>query len=220
MFSKSFEEMMQVDVAPYVKQRDDKSDVDYLPWAACKWLLHENGAEVVMFWPVPGPDGSSLRKSELEFGKDGKKINRCYEVLVRIKVDDLEWDTAYPVLNGNNPVSDDTMSQLRLHNAIRRAFVKGVAERTGLGFGLWLKEDDLPVEKEEDLNKHSIFKCKVRFQQLITAKLTEGHSAAEIAKAAGMEDENELRLWMNTRYKEIARVEETIKKMEAPCRDI
>ena len=67
MFSKTFGEMLAVDVSPYLKERDDANNVKYLPWAACKKLLHDNGAETVMFWPVPGPDGSTLRKSDASF---------------------------------------------------------------------------------------------------------------------------------------------------------
>lgn len=210
MFDKTFGEMMKVDVTPYVKQRDDKSDVDYLPWAACKKLLHDNGAEEVMFWPVPGPDGSSLRKSELEF-VNGNKINRCYEVLVHIKVDNLEWETAYPVLNGNNPVMDNSMSQLRLHNAIRRAFVKGVAERTGLGFSMWLKEDDLPVEKEEDLSKHSLARCKQRFEELVTARINQGIPLNIIADRLGMDVET-FRAKFSL-YNELNRLEKAVWEM-------
>ena len=40
MFSKSFLEMMRIDVSPYVKKRDN---ADYLPWGSCKKLLHDNG---------------------------------------------------------------------------------------------------------------------------------------------------------------------------------
>ena len=212
MFDKSFNEMLAVDVTPYLKEREDSKNVKYLPWAACKKLLHDNGAECVMFWPVPGEDGSSLRKSELEFGT-GDKANRCYEVLVHIKVDNLEWDTAYPVLNGNNPVRDNTMTQLRLHNAIRRAFVKGVAERTGLGFNLWLDEDDLPDEPAvEDLSKHSLARCKQRFEELVTAKINAGLSLNIIADRLGM-DADTFRAKFSL-YNELARLEKSVMEMQ------
>jgi len=184
VFTKSFSEMLEVDISRHIKQRDG---ADYLPWAACKALLHEHGAEVVMFGPVPGPDGSTLRKSELAFsGKDGVK-NRCYEVLVHIRVDGMEWDTVYPVMNGNNPVRDNSMNQLRVHNAIRRAFVKGVAEQTGLGFSLWLKEDDLR-DDFDDPAKHNIFKIRERVEQKITAAMQRGKSIDEIIAVCGMND--------------------------------
>lgn len=199
MFEKSFAEMMKVDVSQYVQKRDG---ADYLPWAACKKLLHDNGAETVMFWPVPGPDGSTLRKSDCVFTDKNSKTNRCYEVTVHIQVDNMVWDTTYPVLNANNPVRDDTMSQLRLHNAIRRAFVKGVAERTGLGFNLWLKDDDLPDEVE-DLSKHNILKCRERLLELITNKINSGIPLNVMADRLGRTEE-ELRGmmdWHRTLYK-------------------
>lgn len=164
-----------------------------------------------MFWPVPGADGSTLRMSEMSFGT-GDKANRCYEVLVHIQVDNLEWETTYPVLNGNNPVRDNTMTQLRLHNAIRRAFVKGVAERTGLGFDLWLKEDDLPEEPVEDLSKHSLAKCRQRLLELVTAKINGGLPLNIIADRLGM-DEDTLRSKFSL-YNELARIEKSILEMK------
>lgn len=202
MFDKSFNEMLKVDVSGYLKERDDNKGVKYLPWAACKKLLHENGADTVMFFPVPGPDGSTLRKSDTIFTDKNGKTNRAYEVLVHIKVDNLEWDTVYPVLNGNNPVKDDTLNQLRVHNAIRRAFVKGVAEQTGLGFSLWLEEDDLP-EETDDLSKHNLLKCKERMQELITYKINTGIPLSTIADRLGR-TEDEIRGmmgWYNTLLK-------------------
>lgn len=209
MFDKSFKEMLAVDVSKYVKQRDK---VDYLPWAACKMLLHENGAEEVMFWPVPGADGSTLRKSDLAFADKDGKSNRCYEVLVHIKVDGMEWEIAYPVMNGNNPVKDNSLNQLRVHNAVRRAFVKGVAERTGLGFNLWLKEDDLPVDDAEDLSKHNLLKCRERLMQLITDKINMGIPFRVIADRLGM-DEETLKS-KGSLYTELNRLEQRIWEMK------
>ena len=187
MFDKSFDEMMKIDVTPYVKKRDG---ADYLGWAVCKKLLHDNGAEVVMFYPVPASDGSTLRMSTASFVDKNGVANRAYEVLVHIKVDNIEWDIAYPVMNGNNPVKDNSMSQLRVHNAVRRAFVKGVAERLGLGFSLWLDEDDLPEEETEDLSKHSIIKIRQRVQELVTAKINQGIPFSVIADRLGMDEES------------------------------
>lgn len=211
MFSKSFAEMLDVDVSSYLKERDDNKNVKYLPWASCKKLLHDNGAETVMFWPVPGPDGSTLRKSDVEFeDKNGVK-NRCYEVLVHIQVDSLEWETIYPVLNGNNPVKDNSMSQLRVHNAIRRAFVKGVAERTGLGFKLWMEVDDLPDEVD-DLSKHNILKCRQRLLELITAKINMGIPLKVMADRLGRTEE-ELRAMMDW-HRTLAKLEKDIWEMQ------
>lgn len=210
MFEKSFNEMVKIDVSPYVKKRDD---VDYLGWAKCKQLLHDNGAEVVMFYPVPGEDGSTLRMSKEAFADKNGVINRVYEVLVHIKVDNIEWDIAYPVMNGNNPVKDNSMSQLRVHNAVRRAFVKGVAERIGLGFSLWLDDDDLPQEETEDLSKHSLMKCKQRLMELITSKINnEKIPLSTIADRLGM-DEETLRAKF-TVYNELAKLEKAIWEMK------
>ena len=209
MFDKSFEEMMKIDVMPYVKQRDG---ADYLGWAMCKRLLHDNGAEVVMFYPIPASDGSTLRMCTASFVDKNGFANRAYEVLVHIKVDNIEWDIAYPVMNGNNPVKDNSMSQLRVHNAVRRAFVKGVAERLGLGFSLWLDEDDLPEEETEDLSKHSIMKVRQRVQELVTQKINQGIPLNVIADRLGL-DEESLRAKFAV-YNELANFEKKIWEMQ------
>ena len=209
MFNKSFSDMMTVDVSKYVEKRDG---AEYLPWAACKKLLHDNGAELVLFWPVPGPDGSTLRKSDLTFTDKKGGVNRCYEVLVHIQVDEIQWEIAYPVINGNLVVRDDTMSQIRLHNAVRRAFVKGVAERLGLGFNLWLKSDDLPEDEPmEDLSKHSLLKCRQRMQELVSDKIKCGLPFNIIADRLGF-DEDSLRAKFAL-YGELVRLEKAISEM-------
>ena len=184
---KSWNEMNKVDVTPYVEQRDG---ADYLNWAKCKKLLHENGAEVVYFEPCVNANGSSLFMSDQTFTDSKGNTNRCYEVRVHIVIDDLEFDAQYPLMNGSNPVKDNSMSQQRVWNAQTRAFVKGVAMRTGLGFSLWLKNME-EQNTEEDLYKHNLFAIKERMQQEYTMAIRNKRmSTKDIADACGMtEDE-------------------------------
>lgn len=185
---KSYSEMRKVDVSPFTEKRDGN---DYLNWAMCKELLHQNGAEVVYFEPCTNPaNGSSLFMSDQVF-VDGKgNSNRCYEVRVHIVIDDLEFDAQFPLMNGSNPVKDNSMSQQRVWNAQTRAFVKGVAIRTGLGFDLWLKNDIEGKSTEDDLSKHSLFAIKERMQQTYTRAIKKKMSTKDIAEALMMtEDE-------------------------------
>ena len=185
--SKTFNEMRKIDVTPYVEQRDG---VDYLNWARCKQLLHDNGAEVVYFEPCVNENGSSLFMSDSTFTDGKQNTNRCYEVRVKIKIDDLEFEMQSPVMNGSNPVKDNSMSQQRVWNAQTRAFVKGVAMRTGLGFDLWLKDME-GISTEEDLSKHQLFAIKQRFQEEYTKVLRDKKlTTKEIAEKCEMtEDE-------------------------------
>ena len=183
---KNYEEMRKVDVTPFVEKRDGN---DYLNWAKCKELLHKNGAEVVYFEPCTNPNGSSLFMSDQVFTDSKGITNRCYEVRVHIVIDDLEFDAQYPLMNGSNPVRDNSMTQQRVWNAQTRAFVKGVAMRTGLGFDLWLKNMDEYVE-DEDLSRHKLYAIKERMQQEYTMLIKKRMSTADIAKAMEMtEDE-------------------------------
>lgn len=179
---KSFNEMRKVDVTPHVKQRDG---ADYLPWATVVDLLHDNGAEKVWYQPLHNENGSSLFMSEQTFTDKSGNVNRCYEVRIEVTVDDDTFIYSYPLLNGINPVKDNSLNQNVVHKAIQRAFVKAIAVRYGLGFSLWSKEE-IEDTSEEDLYKHSLDAIKLRFQQTYTEKLQKHMSAEDIAKGLNM----------------------------------
>lgn len=179
---KSYEELRRVDVSEWVEKRDG---ADYLNWAKVVDLLHENGAKTVYFEPIVNVEtGSSLYMTEQSFTDNKGNTNRVYETAVRIVIDDLVFVQRGPVTNGSNPVKDNSMSQQRLWNCQTRLFVKGVAIRTGLGFNLWLKEEEKNEKEnwEDDLSKHDIFKIKERCQIIYTQKLKEGLTVKEIAE--------------------------------------
>lgn len=117
----------------------------YLNWAKCIDLLHENGAGKVYWISIPDEKtGSSLRMVEKEFADSKGNTNRCYETRILVVIDDNEYEMQSPVMNGSNPVKDNSMSQQRVWNSMCRSFVKCVAIHTGLGFNLWLKEEMQP----------------------------------------------------------------------------
>lgn len=188
---KSFNEMRKIDVLPYCEEREAKDDkgnaikVPYLNWARCKDLLHKNGAEVVYFEPCVNENGSSLFMSDAVFTDSKGNTNRCYEVRVRITIDDFTFEAQFPLMNGSNPVKDNSLTQQRVWNSQTRAFVKGVAMRTGLGFDLWL-DDEESKSIEEDLSRHNLFAIKERFQVEYTRLIRKGMSTNEIAEALEM----------------------------------
>lgn len=186
---KKYNDLRKIDVSEWTEKRDG---ADYLNWAKVIDLLHENGAEKVYFEPVTNENGSSLYMTTQEYTDSKGNTNRVYETAVKIVIDDLEFTQRGPVMNGSNPVKDNSMSQQRLWNCQTRLFVKGVAIRTGLGFDLWLKEElrDSKNSWEDDLNKHDIFKIKERIQEEYTKIHKSGMSTKEIAdKLHKTEDE-------------------------------
>lgn len=197
--------MRKIDVLPFCDHREAKDEngkkiqVPYLNWAKCKELLHENGAEKVYWEPCVNANGSSLFMSDQVFYDKNDNPNRCYEVRVKIVIDDLEFEVQYPLMNGSNPVKDNSLTQQRLYNAQTRAFVKGVAIRTGLGFGLWLDSEDEADEKmpTDDLSGHSIFAVRERCEILYTNLLKKGMSEMDIAKAMGKDDPSEVKIMFN-----------------------
>jgi hypothetical protein len=213
---KSFNELRKIDVTPYCELRDAKDDngklikVPYLNWARCKELLHQNGAEKVVFEPVVGANGSSLIMADAEFVDKNGIANRCYEVRVRVTIDDLMFESQFPLMNGSNPVKDNSLTQQRLWNAQTRAFVKGVAIHTGLGFDLWLN-DATGAEQEDDLSKHSLDAIKLRFQQTYTQKLQKHMSVADIAKGLNM-TEDEVKV-IFTYFDQLKRFETALQKL-------
>lgn len=182
MLNKSFNDMMRVDISEYIASRDG---IDYLPWANCKMLLHEQGAEKVWFEPLTDPvTHSSVFMTDKEFKDKNGNINRCYEVAVKITIDDDEFVMRTPLMNGANPVKDNSLSQQRVWASQCRAFVKGVAMRTGLGFSLWLK--DIEAGYTEDLGHHNIYKIKERLQEEYSELMYKGLSLDQIADKLGM----------------------------------
>lgn len=193
---KSWNEMRKIDVLPYCDQREAKDDkghtikVPYLNWAKCKELLHQNGAELVYFEPCVNANGSSLFMSDQVFTDSKGNTNRCYEVRVKITIDELEFEAQYPLMNGSNPVKDNSLTQQRLWNAQTRAFVKGVAMRTGLGFGLWLDDMDNKDDGDDDLSRHSIWAIKERMQIAYTKAIKKGMSTKDIAAAVNKTEDD------------------------------
>lgn len=150
---KSYKELREIDVRPYCEEREG---LLYLNWAKCVDLLHENGAKIVYFVPIPDEKtGTSLRMTDSVFTDKNGVTNRCYETRIKVVIDENEYEMQTPVMNGANPVKDNSMSQQRVWNSMCRAFVKCVAIHTGLGFDLWLKEEAppfsslIPADEEE-----------------------------------------------------------------------
>lgn len=205
MALKPFKELRKVDVSAYVSKRDGN---DYLNWAKCVDLLHDNGAGVVYFTPLTNEKGSSLFMSEKTFTDNKGNTNSCYEVAVEIVIDDLKFIMRSPLMNGSNPVKDNSISQQRIWNAQTRAFVKGVAIRTGLGFGLWNNDFEGDTSKEDDLSLHNIFSVKQRLQIEYTNLIKKGLSTKDIAEKLDM-SEDEVKVFF-TYFDIIDRVEKKL----------
>ena len=205
--NKSFNELRKIDVTPYVKRRDG---ADYLPWGTVVDLLHEHGAEKVFFSPVYNENGSSLFMSDVMFTDSKGNVNRCYEVRIEVTVDDDTFIYSYPLLNGINPVKDNSLNQNVVFKAMARAFVKAIALRYGLGFSLWSK-DEIEIEEEDDLTKHSLDAIKLRFQQTYTQKLQKHMSVKNIAEGVNM-TEDEVRV-VFTYFDQLKRFEAALQKL-------
>lgn len=204
---KSFNEMRNINIAPYVKQRDN---ADYLPWATVVDLLHEHGAEKVWYQPLQNENGSSLFMSEQTFTDSKGNVNRCYEVRIEVTVDDDHFIYSYPLLNGINPVKDNSLNQNVVFKAMARAFVKAIALRYGLGFSLWSKEE-IDSQDDDDLYKHSLDAIKLRCQQTYTQKLQKHMSVKDIADGLNM-TEDEVRV-IFTYFDQLKRFEAALQKL-------
>lgn len=218
MALKSYSELRKIDVLPYCEQRETKDDrgktikVPYLNWAKCKDLLHENGAEVVYYEPLVNENGSTLFMTDIPFADSKGNLNRCFEVRVKIVIDDLEFVQNYPLLNGVYVVREDTINQLRLSNAQARAFVKGVAIRTGLGFGLWVNDDETTQKDgEENLYFHNILKIRERVERLITMKMDSGLTIPQMCEKLNI-DEDQFNVYMK-HFTILDRLEKAIQKL-------
>lgn len=189
---KPFAELSRLDVRPYCSLRDAKDEhgntikVPYLSWAKCAQLLHENGAEIVFYTPVPCPGTGTYLWPQMRVETSKGRVTECWFVRVEIHIDDLVFTYDMPLLNGTLVVYEDTLNQLRINNALARAFVKGVAIRTGLGFALWADGDG--DDGEDDLSRHNIYAVKERLERLITAKEQRGMSHRDLLAALNISD--------------------------------
>ena len=192
---KPYDELRKIDVSGFTEKRDG---ADYLPYNKCIDLLHEHGAEKVYFLPVQNPKtGGSLYESETVFeDKNGVK-NRCYETRIEIHIDDNVYYMQSPVMNGANPVKDNSMSQQRVWNSMTRSFVKAVAMYTGLGFSLWLKEEENERKQQNQADQyHDIMQVQNRVFETITAIQKKGNvTLADIAEQMGRTEE-EMRTYL------------------------
>ena len=192
---KSYEDLRKVDVSEFTEKRDG---ADYLPYNKCIDLLHKNGAEVVYFLPVQNPKtGGSLYESETVFeDKNGVK-NRCYETRIEIHIDDKVYYMQSPVMNGANPVKDNSMSQQRVWNSMTRSFVKAVAMYTGLGFNLWLDEEANERNQQNLADQyHDIMKGQNRVFETITAIQKKGNMTVGDIAQKMERTEDELRTYL------------------------
>jgi len=192
---KKFDELYKIDVMPFCKTKKGKDDngkvidIPYLNWGKCAELLRDNGAERVYYIPLKNEEGSYLFTSREVHNKDGRTTG-CYFVSVEVHIDDLVFTQDLPLMNGNLVVYDDTLNQLRISNAHARAFVKGVAIHTGLGFSLWVNDNDDDKTEGEDLSIHNIFKIKQRIEQRFTELMKRGMSQAEICEKCGLKEKD------------------------------
>lgn len=217
MALKSYSELRKIDVLPYCDTREardekgNKIQVPFLNWAKCKDLLHENGAEKVYFEPLINDNGSTLFMTNETFVNEKGGKNRCFEVRVKVVIDDLEFIQNYPLLNGVYVVREDNINQLRVSNAQARAFVKGVAIHTGLGFGLWVNESEPQEDNNDDLEYHNILKIKERVERLITSKMDKGMTLPVLCEKLNI-DEDQLNVYIK-HYTILDRMEKAIAKL-------
>ena len=163
------------------------------------------------FLPVPNPkNGSSLYESDTVFeDKNGVK-NRCYETRIEIHIDENVYFMQSPVMNGANPVKDNSMSQQRVWNSMTRSFVKAVAMYTGLGFNLWLDEEEQDAKAQAKADQyHDILKVQERVFETVTAIQKKGGlTLAQIAEKL-QRSEEELQQYMKM-YKILYAVENNL----------
>lgn len=147
---KPYDELIKVDVLPYCEDRDGFA---YLNWARCIDLLRKNGAEKAYFELCQNEHtGNSLFCSSQSFKDKNGNENCCYETRIKVYIDDQVYYMQSPVMNGKNPVKANSMTQARVWASACRSFVKCVAINTGLGFNLWVREENMnyiPVSEEK-----------------------------------------------------------------------
>lgn len=142
---KPFNELFNLDLSNEVAKRPVKKNsnmtLDYLEWANCIKLLHENGAESVTY---------GMNKNKDDYPCFYNHNGESPFVSVWVEIDGQLYAEDYPVVNGIYVVSNP--SQLDINKAKQRGFVKAVAINTGLGLSLWIKEESI-INNDKDIQK-------------------------------------------------------------------
>jgi len=180
---KNFAELMELNLKEHISKKPilkkeggewkKIGELDYLSWPDCLWLLHQNGAEKVIYGNVRSGADHPL------FLIDG----RAPFVRVYVEVDGDRRELDYPVIDGARDISMDKLVQSDIHNATQRGFVKCVAINWGLGLSLWQKEENEEGKRRkpsDDLEFHNIMAIKERVNRFITSKLQGGMSMEDV----------------------------------------
>ena len=205
-----FDTLIKVDLSKYITKRDD---ADYVNWAKIIELLHMYGAKEVWFEPIQQANGSSLIMCNKSFTDKTGGTNSVYETRIKVKIDELEFEMQGPVMNGANPVKDNSISQQRLWNSQTRLFVKGVAIHTGLGFKLWSRLE-IEDEKKEKYSNDNILEVGKRVKEKMTDLMVNYEMTTDdIAKELNFESTNDL-TYMLGYYKRLDTLEQAIDKLK------
>lgn len=142
---KPFNELIKVNLSKEVAKRPVKKNspqtLDYLEWANCIKLLYQHGAEKVRY---------GMKKNENDYPCFYNHSGESPFVSVWVEIDGERYEEDYPVVNGIYVVN--TPNQLEINRAKQRGFVKAVAINTGLGLGLWIKEEEF-INNDKDIQK-------------------------------------------------------------------
>ena len=161
-----FEKFLEVDVSPYVKE---KNGLKYLPWAVAyklAKLADERFEEQVVRFPRYIVAGNTVQQvgtapyEEIDFGHGGYLVTTEVTLFGDTKRETLPVLDAY-----NNPVRSASYSTggyivpafnaMLLNSALKRCLVKNLA-KFGLGLALWCCGDELsPVEATDKGSKKS-----------------------------------------------------------------
>lgn len=98
---------------------DKNQWLDYVEWSKIWEILTEN-YDHVDFWSTKHPDFPNTLQ-------------------ITLRLDEKTFIMNYPIINGNAVITNPT--QMDIHKAELRGFVKAAAKYTGLGLSLWQKDE-------------------------------------------------------------------------------
>lgn len=175
MALKPFKELFNTDLSGQTSKRPVKKNsnetLEYLEWANCIKLLHQHGAEKVRYGMVKNESGYPCF-----YNQNGESPF----VSVWVDIDGERYEEDYPVINGIYVVANP--NQLDINKAKQRGFVKAVAINTGLGLGLWIKEEET-INNDKDLQKELSANETVTLNDKITSLF-----AQALQKVGGKDD--------------------------------
>lgn len=155
--------LIHFDIRPHIQKKPTfkkGADGKLVPTAQSQWLDY---IEWSVIWEI-----LTANYNHVDFWSE-KHPEFVNTLIIHLEIEDKKYKMNYPIINGNAVISAPT--QMDIHKAELRGFVKAAAKYTGLGLSLWQKDE---ITTEAAVKEKSILITEKTIRSLMTVKALNG----------------------------------------------